>query len=44
MIKDQKPSGGCNNCGTTSRLQLANGEWLCADCRKNDGIGNTSGT
>jgi hypothetical protein len=34
MIKDQKPSDGCNACGSTSRLQLANGEWLCADCRQ----------
>ena len=35
MTKDQKPANGCNNCGSTERLQLSNGEWLCADCRKN---------
>jgi len=30
-IRDQKPSGGCINCGAPIRSRKANG-WVCASC------------
>ena len=32
-MKDQKPSGGCINCGGPVRTRK-NGAWICAKCNK----------
>ena len=30
-IKQQRPTGGCTNCGAPVRTRKANG-WVCTDC------------
>ena len=35
MSADQRPSGGCVNCGAPVRTRK-DGEWICAACHKAD--------
>jgi transposase-like protein len=32
-LKIQKPSSGCNNCGSKYGLEFYQSEWLCKNCR-----------